>query len=74
MSTPEGTNLQRLTDAGLIMQDLPEPHQAVVEGLTDDEVEILLSIRRRLDEADKRHGVEPPGPGEPPGFTTYVIF
>lgn len=74
MATPEGTNLERLQDAGLIMQDLPEPYQTVVDGLTDDEVEILLSIRKRLDHAETLHGAEPPGPGEPPAFTTFVIF
>ena len=74
MATPEGTNLQRLQDAGLIMQELPEPYKAVVEGLTDDEVEILVSIQTRLGHADQIHGVEPAPPGQPPAFTSYVIF
>jgi hypothetical protein len=74
MGTPEGTNLERLRQADLILQDLPEHYHDVVEGLTDDEVEILLSIRKRLAHADELHRAEPPGPGEPPAFTTYVIF
>lgn len=74
MATPEGTNLERLQSEGLILQDLPDPYKAVVDGLTDDEVEILVSIRKRLAHADQLHGAEPPGPGEPPAFTTFVIF
>jgi hypothetical protein len=75
MATPEGTNLERLRQVGLIMQDLPTPYQEVVDGLTDDEVEILLSIQKRLAQADELQGAERPGrPSEPPAYTTYVIF
>jgi hypothetical protein len=74
MSTPEGTNLERLQAEGLIRNDLPEDHQAVVDSLTDDEVEIIISVNRRLDEADESHGLAPAPPGELPGFTTFVIF
>lgn len=75
MATPEGTNFERLDDAGLIMdrENLPEDHRAVVDALTSDEVDILVGIKARLDAADKARGIERP-PGEPPGFTTYVIF
>jgi hypothetical protein len=74
MATPEGTNLERLKAEGLIRKDLPEDHRAVVDSLTDDEVEILISVKRRLDEADESQGLGPPAPGELPGFTTWVIF
>jgi hypothetical protein len=45
-----------------------------VDSLTDDEVEIIISVKRRLDEADESHGLAPAPPGELPGFTTFVIF
>jgi hypothetical protein len=46
-------NVGRLQAAGLIARDkLPEELQAVVEGLTGDEVDILVSVKRRLDSAD----------------------
>jgi hypothetical protein len=71
----EGTNLDRLEAVGLIFdrENLPEDHEAVVEALTNDEVDILESIKERLDAADKLRGLEP-GPGGRPAFTTWVIF
>jgi hypothetical protein len=74
MATPEGTNLERLQAVGLIRQDLPEDHMAVVDSLTDDEVETLVSVKKRLDEADESHGLPPVEAGELPGFATFVIF
>lgn len=75
MASAEGTNLERLKSNGLILKEpLPEDYQAVVDGLTGDEVDILVSIKRRLDEADESQGLAPASPGERPGFTTYVIF
>jgi hypothetical protein len=75
VANAEGTNFERLKNAGLILEEpLSEDHQAVVDGLTRDEVDILVSIKTRLDEADESQGLAPPQPGELPGFTTYVIF
>jgi hypothetical protein len=68
------TKLERLTDAGLILDDLPPDHQAVVEALTRDEVDILVSIKQRLDAADKAQGFGPPPQGQPPHFATFLIY
>jgi hypothetical protein len=69
------SNLDRLEDAGLIMKDLPGPYVAVVEGLTDAEVDILVAVKRRLDEADATHfGDTEAASGALPRFVSYVVF
>jgi hypothetical protein len=73
-STPASSNLERLQAAGLIRAELPEDHQAVVDGLTGDEVDILVSIKQRLDAADEAQGLPPPEPGELPPFTNFIIY
>ena len=46
---------QRLRDAGLIKKSvtLPPEYDALIEGLTPDEVEVLIAVRKRLDEAER---------------------
>jgi hypothetical protein len=56
------TNEERLRDAGVINEDatdLQEPFKALVEGLTPHEVDVLVAVRRRLDEADRTVLLEP---------------
>ena len=46
-----GTNVDRLREAGFLKgETLPEPYHAVVEGLSDEEIETLVNVKRRLDE------------------------
>jgi hypothetical protein len=54
-------NEQRLRAAGVILTDDPlEPEfQAVVEGLTPAEVDVMIAVKRRLDEADRSFGWDP---------------
>jgi hypothetical protein len=48
---------QRLRDAGVIVtDDLPQEYAAVVEGLTPDELEVIVAVKRRLDEAGRVSG------------------
>jgi hypothetical protein len=46
---------QRLRRAGLIREDaeLPPEYVALIEGLTPDEVEVLIAVRKRIDEAER---------------------
>ena len=46
---------KRLRDAGLIKKNvaLPPEYDALNEGLTPDEVEVLIAVRKRLDEAER---------------------
>jgi len=45
-------NAKRLRDAGLIGDTpLPDRYNELIEQLTGEEIEALLSLRRRLDEA-----------------------
>lgn len=43
------TNTNRLESAGFTLSRMPEEQKAVLEGLTDDEVSVLTSIKQRLD-------------------------
>jgi hypothetical protein len=58
----DADNQQRLRDAGVIVaDDLPQEYAAVADGLTDDEVDVIVAVKKRLDEATRVSGV---GPGE----------
>jgi hypothetical protein len=51
----DNDNEQRLRDAGVIVENvaLPEAYEAFVEGLTPSEVDVLVALKRRLDEAQR---------------------
>jgi hypothetical protein len=69
------SNLERLVGAGVLTtDDLPTPHLRVVEGLTDNEVDVLIAVRRRLEAADEWHGVAPPGDDEQPHFSIFMPY
>jgi hypothetical protein len=69
----ESGRVMKLRDAGLIYVDeLPREYRAVVEGLTDDELDVVLAVKRRLDEADLEYGAESVGPAPP--FTMFMTF
>jgi hypothetical protein len=71
----ESNNYQRLLDAGVIIGDerLPPAYAAVVEGLTPDEVDVIVAVTQRLKEADR---VEETSDFDEhhPGFTTFMSF
>jgi hypothetical protein len=51
MST-EPSNEQVLRDAGVIIGDeLPDEYQTVVDGLSEDERDTIVSVKARLDQA-----------------------
>lgn len=74
MGTSE--NLDKLFDAGVVTsKSLPDPYGDVIDGLTDDEVEILISVTQRLVSAEHLHRGEPWSPGgADPLFKTYLLF
>ena len=43
------TDTTRLESAGISVSRMPEEQKAVLEGLTDEEVRVLTSIKQRLD-------------------------
>jgi hypothetical protein len=52
-------NEQRLRDAGVIVIDeLPREYRAVVEGLTPDELEVIVAMKVRLNEAHRVSGTQ----------------
>jgi hypothetical protein len=59
MSTPEADKVQQLQDAGVIIrEDLPPEYASVAQGLTKDELDVLVSVKTRLDEAQRSSGIE----------------
>lgn len=46
-----GENTRVLIEARVIPGPLPEPYNKVIEELSSDEVEALISIKARLDDA-----------------------
>ena len=66
-------NRDRLDKAGLIKSDLAPAYAEVVDGLTTDEVNALESVKKKLDQADKKHLGGEPAAGEQP-FTAYLLF
>jgi hypothetical protein len=52
----EGGNVQRLRDAGLITAEtLPGHYEAFIEDLSVEEVEILVVLKQRVDDAGIPH-------------------
>ena len=63
-----GENMRVLIEARVIPGPLPEPYERVIEKLSAEEVEALISIKARFDEANENMG----GSGDA-GFIGMVI-
>jgi hypothetical protein len=64
----KSSNSDRLIEAGVIPGELPEPYNVVVDGLSDEEVDALITVKRRLDDAHTAYG----GHGQT-GFMGMVV-
>jgi len=64
----KSSNSDRLIEAGVIPGELPEPYNVVVDGLSDEEVDALITVKRRLDDANAAYG----GRGDT-GFLGMVV-
>ncbi len=62
-----GENARALIEARVIPAQLPEPYDRVIEELSSEEVEALISIKARLDEANRAYG------GGDAGFIGMVV-
>lgn len=51
-----GENTRVLIEARVIPAQLPEPYNTVIEDLSSEEVEALISIKARLDQANENLG------------------
>lgn len=51
-----GENTRVLIEARVIPGPLPEPYDKVIEDLSSEEVEALISIKARLDQANEAVG------------------
>jgi hypothetical protein len=60
MPSDVDAKIERLRDAGLIIApgDVPPEYSTVVDSLSPDELEILISVRKRLEEASRTSGVD----------------
>jgi hypothetical protein len=62
-----GENTRVLIEARVIPGPLPEPYDRVIEELSSEEVEALISIKARLDQANEAFG------GGDVGFIGMVV-
>jgi hypothetical protein len=63
----EGDNEQRLRDAGVIITPhLEPPYKAFVDGFTQDQVDLIIELKGRLDQADLEFGWDPKSRQIPP--------
>jgi hypothetical protein len=68
-------NFEKLRRAEVILADeVPREYDNVIEGLTPQEVDVLIAVKRRLEAADECAGVGPPAKGEPPQYMSFVRF
>jgi hypothetical protein len=68
MGKASGRNVARLHEAGLIDADaLPEGYADVVEGLSGDEIDVLLKAKQILVAADAKAG------GDAGSHNTYFV-
>lgn len=51
-------NLEKLEEAGLIVKALPDAHSKVVAALSEEEVEVIVSVAARLRRADQDEGLD----------------
>jgi hypothetical protein len=72
--TVDPERLQLLRHEGVIREgDLPPEHLAVINGLTHEEVDVIIAVKRRLVEADRETNTGPDEFGHP-GFMSFIHF
>lgn len=55
MASARESNVERLRNAGLITgTELPPEYSEVFEGLSDDQVDLLITVKERLDTAQEK--------------------
>lgn len=69
-------NLARLQRERIVAEgELPDELREVIEGLTDDEVEILVKVKTRLDDADIPEDYVRPPTERPKGrWEVWMVF
>jgi hypothetical protein len=66
-------NFESLVNAGMIIGELPPAHRAVVDELSKQEVDTLVSVYQRLSEADTAEG-HMAIPGERAAFVSLIVI
>ena len=73
MAAKGPSNEQRLRAAGVIVGDrLEEAQAALVEGLTPAEVDVLVAVRKRIEETDRVLGWTPESGAPPPSVKAFM--
>ena len=69
MSSDE-SNIQRLQSEGFVIKTpMPQQYEDVIEGLSDDEISLLIGIKNRLEDA-AGSGTEP----EVAHYSAYLLY
>jgi hypothetical protein len=68
-------NLGRLQEAGVVTRgSLPKEIEQIVNELSDTDVDVIVRVMNRLDEAGASLGAARPEEGFPRWFTLYMVF
>jgi hypothetical protein len=59
-----GEKIKKLKDAGLAKQNTPKKYEDVIEGMTDAEINLVLDLKKRFDDAESK----PPDAGKYSAF------
>lgn len=70
MSANTSANFDALVSAGVIVNtELPDEYARVIDDLTEDEVNAIIDVKRRLDEAGAAAGRKPSET-----FTNFIVI
>jgi hypothetical protein len=71
MEKGRSDNVERLREAGLIKEArFPEPYHAVIDDLSDAEIDVLIKVKRRLDE-EREYARE--SDDDTPDYVDYMV-
>jgi hypothetical protein len=65
-------NLTVLQEAGVKIEQIPEPQREVLEQLSQDELQALISINQKMEAANEVQGYLAAGAAR--GDTGYIIY
>jgi hypothetical protein len=65
--------VKKLKDAGVVVNDLPEPHKKVIEKLKDEELDLIIAVSQDLAKADAEVGTQTVT-AQVPAYVSFIRF
>ena len=66
------TNFERLKDEDIVSASVQKEYKDMIDGLTKQEVDVLIEVKKRLASADSKAGQPPAAPGTVPHYLSVV--